>query len=194
MPHLSEGACRRAEDIIARYPVARSAMIPLLHLAQAEAGWISTEAMADIASLVGMTPVEVFSVATFYEMFKLNPVGRRVVGICTNISCLLRGGETLLRHAEESLGVAPGGTTPDGSFTLEETECLAACGGAPCLQVNYRYFENVTLAGFDRIVEDLRAGAMDADVPAHGVLNRVELPIPQTVPASVDSLALRAHH
>lgn len=194
MPHLSEGACRRAADIIDRYPVARSAMIPLLHLAQAEAGWISTEAMADIATLIGMTPVEVYSVATFYEMFKLEPVGRFVIGICTNISCLLRGGDALLAHAEDRLGVRPGGTTPDGSISLEETECLAACGGAPCLQVNYRYFENVTAAGFERIVDDLGAGRLDGEIPPHGVLNRVELPAPQTEPTPVDSLALRAHH
>lgn len=194
MPRLSDDALQKAGEIMLRYPVARSAMIPLLHLAQAEAGWISPEAMGDIASLIGMTPVEVFSVATFYEMFKLEPVGRFVIGICTNISCLLRGGDALLAHAEDRLGVRPGGTTPDGTISLEETECLAACGGAPCLQVNYRYFENVSPTGFDRIVDELRAGRLDGEVPPHGVLNRVELPAPQTEPTPVDSLALRAHH
>lgn len=194
MPHLSDHARHQAGEIINRYPVARSAMIPLLHLAQAESGWISSEAMSDIASLIGMSPVEVFSVATFYEMFKLEPVGRYIIGICTNISCLLRGGDALLRHAEDRLGIRPGGTTPDGSVTLEETECLAACGGAPCLQVNYRYFEDVTPERLDRIVDDLRAGRLDGTVPPHGVLNRVELPLPRTEPSPVDSLALRAHH
>ena len=124
-----------AEDIIARYPVPKSALIPLLHLAQEQDGYLTDDAMEHIAELVGVTPAEVLGTCSFYEMFKREPVGDYVVNVCTNISCMLLGGEELLHHLEHRLGIKAGDTTPDGKFTLEDVECIAACTEAPCLQV-----------------------------------------------------------
>lgn len=162
-----------ARRIIARYPRPKSALIPLCHLAQEQDGWLSEEAMTHVAELIGCTPAQVLGVASFYEMFKLHPVGRYCVNVCTNISCQLLGGEELLHHAEETLGVRSGGTTEDGLITLEDVECIAACTEAPAIQVNYRYFHNVTEEDLDRIVADARSGALAATVPDHGVLGRV---------------------
>jgi NADH-quinone oxidoreductase subunit E len=156
-----------AYEILARYPVKKSALIPLLHLAQEQDGWVSDDAMEHLAELVECTPAEVIGTCTFYEMFKRKPVGRYMVNVCTNISCLLLGGEELLHHAEQSLGVKAGGTTRDGLFTVEDVECIAACTEAPCLQINYRYFHKITHDEFDRVIDDLRAGRRD-DIPVHG--------------------------
>ena len=167
-----------AEEIIARYPVPRSALIPLLHLAQEQNGHLTEEAMEHVAELVGVTPAQVLGTASFYEMFKREPVGDYVVNVCTNISCLLRGGEELLEHLERRLGVKAGSTTPDGKFTLEDVECIAACTEAPCIQVNYRYFHRVTPEAVDELIYDLRAGKRAHDVPRHGTLSRVRQQIP----------------
>jgi len=166
-----------AHEILSRYPVKKSALIPLLHLAQEQAGYVSEEAMQHIAELVEVTPAEVLGTCSFYEMFKLEPVGKFLVNICTNISCQLLGAEELLHHAEQTLQIKPGGTTEDGLFTLEDVECLAACTEAPCLQVNYRYVNKVTAADFDRLVSDLRTGSR-RDIPVHGMLGRVRQHIP----------------
>jgi NADH-quinone oxidoreductase subunit E len=169
-----------ADEIIARYPVRRSALIPLLHLAQEQEGHVTEEAMVHIAELVGMTPAEVLGTASFYEMFKLEPVGDYVVNVCTNISCMLLGGEELLHHLERRLGIRAGSTTADGKFTLEDVECIAACTEAPCLQVNYRYFHNVTHDQVDELLDDLRAGKRAHEVPRHGTLSRVRQQLPDT--------------
>ena len=166
-----------AEEILSRYPVKKSALIPLLHLAQEQSGYVSEEAMQHIAELVEVTPAEVLGTCSFYEMFKREPVGKFLVNICTNISCQLLGAEELLHHAESSLQVKPGGTTDDGLFTLEDVECLAACTEAPCLQVNYRYINKVSSADFDQLISDLRTG-IRSDIPQHGVLGRVRQHIP----------------
>lgn len=168
-----------AADIIARYPRKRSATIPLCHLAQEQDGYLTEDAMEHIAELVDLTPAEVLGTASFYEMFKLHPVGKNLVGVCTNISCMLLGGEELLEHCSKKLGVKPGGTTEDGMFTLEETECLAACTEAPMLQVNYRYFHKISHEEFDQLVDDIRAGKRNGDIPPHGTLSRVRQVIPQ---------------
>ena len=178
MARFNSENLQRARNTIARYPRTRSALIPLLHLAQEQDGWLTEDAMEHIAELLGITSAEVLGTASFYEMFKREPVGRFLIGVCTNIACLLNGGEELLEHAEQSLGIKAGGTTPDGAFTLEGMECLAACGGAPCLQVNYRYFENVTGQQFDDLVAGLRAGRFAETVPNHGVLSRALPPQP----------------
>jgi NADH-quinone oxidoreductase subunit E len=162
-----------ARRIIARYPRPRSAMIPLCHLAQEQDGWLSEDAMQQIGEMVGATPAEVLGTASFYEMFKLHPVGRYCVNVCTNISCQLLGGEELLEHAEETLGVRSGGTTEDGMFTLEDVECVAACTEAPAVQVNYRYFHRVDAEDFDKLIDDLRSGSLDDTVPPHGTLAKV---------------------
>ena len=166
----------QAAEIIGWFPRPRSALIPLLHLAQAQDGYLTDEAMRRIAELVGATPAEVKGTAGFYEMFRFEPVGTYLVNVCTNISCLLWGGEELLEHACESLDVEVGGTTDDGMFTVEEAECIAACTEAPCLQVNYRYRGRVTPADFDRLIEDLRAGR--TGIASHGVLAQVRQSIP----------------
>jgi NADH-quinone oxidoreductase subunit E len=167
-----------AREIISRYPRPKSALIPLLHLAQEQDGWVTEEAMAHIGELVGVTSAEVLGTCSFYEMFKLHPCGRYVINVCTNISCMLCGGEELLHHAEEALGISAGATTPDGLFTIEEVECMAACTEAPALQVNYRYRYQVDAHQFDQLVSDLRAGVLDDEVPPHGTLARVRQHIP----------------
>jgi NADH-quinone oxidoreductase subunit E len=169
-----------ADEIIARYPVRKSALIPLLHLAQEQDGHLTEDAMTHIAELVEVTPAEVLGTASFYEMFKREPVGDYLVNVCTNISCLLLGGEELLHHLENRLGIKAGSTTPDGKFTLEDVECIAACTEAPCLQVNYRYFHRITHDEVDTLVDDLRGGKRAHDVPRHGTLSRVRQQLPDT--------------
>ncbi len=167
-----------AEDIIARYPRPKSALIPLLHLAQEQDGYVADDAMQHIAELIGVTPAEVLGTCSFYEMFKREPVGEYLVNVCTNISCMLLGGEELLHHLEARLGVKAGSTTSDGMFTLEDVECIAACTEAPCLQVNYRYVPNVTPESADALLDDLRSGRRASEVPRHGTLARVRQQIP----------------
>ncbi|MBM3827545.1 MAG: NAD(P)H-dependent oxidoreductase subunit E [Actinobacteria bacterium] len=178
MARLSEENVRLAKEVIARYPRARSAMIPLLHLAQEQDGYVTNEAMAHIGDLVGATSAEVYGTASFYEMFKFEPVGKYLINICGTMSCALMGAEDLMHHAEHRLGVKLGGTTDDGLFTLERAECQAACTEAPCLQVNYRYRFRVTAADFDALVDDLKAGNLTDEVPAHGIVARVRQQIP----------------
>ena len=174
MSHFRAELRQRADDIVALYPRARSAMLPLLHLAQEQDGYLCDEGIAEVATLTGTTPADVRGTAAFYDMFHLEPVGRYVVGVCTNIACLLAGGEELLEHAATKLGCAVGETSEDGWFTLEETECLADCNFAPCVQVNHRYVRTTTNETFDTMVQDLREGRLDHEVPAHGTLNRVK--------------------
>lgn len=173
MARLTEDNVRLAREIIARYPRSRSATIPLLHLAQQQDGYVTNEAMAHIGELVGATSAEVFGTASFYEMFKFEPVGKYLINICGTMSCALLGAEELIHHAEHRLGVKLGGTTADGNFTLERAECQAACTEAPCLQVNYRYRYRVTPAEFDALVDDLAAGRLESEIPAHGTVARV---------------------
>jgi NADH-quinone oxidoreductase subunit E len=169
-----------ATEIISRYPRPKSAMIPLLHLAQEVDGYVTNEAMEVIAGLIDCTPAEVLGTASFYEMFKFHPTGDYLINICTNISCQLLGGEELFEHASSALGVRSGGTTDDGKFTLEDVECIAACTEAPCFQVNYRYVHRADTESFDEVVADLRAGkrpmalAEDGheDMASHGTLAR----------------------
>lgn len=162
-----------ARSIVARYPLAKSATIPLCHLAQEQDGHLTDDAMAHIAELVGCTAAEVLGTASFYEMFKRHETGTYCVNVCTNISCQLLGGEELLEHAERTLGVRAGGTTADGMFTLEDVECIAACTEAPALQVNYRYFHRISTDDFDQLVDDLRSGRLADEVPPHGTLGKV---------------------
>ena len=167
-----------AGEIIGRYPKRRSAMIPLLHVAQGQAGWVTPEAMTEIAELVDTTPAEVLGTCSFYEMFKREPVGKYLVNVCVTMSCALAGAVELMEHAEERLGVRAGGTTPDGMFTLASAECQAACTEAPCLQVNYRYRYRVDTEEFDRLIDDLASGSLDGEIPQHGITARVRQHIP----------------
>ncbi len=173
MARLSDTNVSIAREIIGRYPRPKSAMIPLLHLAQEQDGFVTNEAMAHVAELVDTTPADVYGTASFYEMFVFEPVGRYCINICTNISCQLLGAWELLEHAEHRLSVRPGGTTDDGLFTLGDVECIAACTEAPALQVNYRFRTNVSAADFDQLVDDLAAGRLDDEVPPFGTLSRI---------------------
>jgi NADH-quinone oxidoreductase subunit E len=191
MARFTPDSERLARDIIARYPRAKSATIPLCHLAQEQDGYLADDAMVHIAELVGVTPAEVLGTASFYEMFKRQPVGRYLVNVCTNISCLLLGGEELLHHAEKTLGITSGSTTADGMFTLEDVECIAACTEAPACQVNYRYLHEVTDAAFDELVADLRAGRRD-DIPPHGTLGTIRQQLPPDQLANVSPPEMQA--
>ena len=178
MARLTEENVRLAREIIGRYPKARSATIPLLHLAQEQDGYVTNEAMSHIGELVGASSAEVFGTASFYEMFKFEPVGKYLINICGTMSCALMGAEELTHHAEERLGIKMGSTTADGKFTLERDECQAACTEAPCLQVNYRYRYRVTPDQLDTLIDDLSAGTLSSEIPAHGVVASVRQHIP----------------
>ncbi len=173
MSHLRPDIVARAKELVDLYPQPRSALIPLCHLAQEQDGWLRPEAMTEIAELCGVTAAEVRGTATFYDMLHTEPVGTYVVSVCTNVACLLGGALELLAHAESALGVRAGGTTTDGVFTLEESECLADCDRTPCVQVNHRYVGAQSPESFDRLVGDLRSGALSDTVPPHGTLIRV---------------------
>ncbi len=178
MARITEENIRLAREIIGRYPKARSATIPLLHLVQEQDGYVTNEAMAHIAELVGATSAEVFGTASFYEMFKFEPVGKYLINICGTMSCALMGSEELMHHAEERLGIKMGSTTADGKFTLEHAECQAACTEAPCLQVNYRYRYRVTPDLLDALIDDLSAGNLESEIPVHGTVAVIRQHIP----------------
>jgi NADH-quinone oxidoreductase subunit E len=178
MSRLTDTNVAIAHEIIARYPRPKSALIPLLHLSQEQNGYVTDDAMKHIAELVGVTPAEILGTASFYEMFKFEPVGKYVINICGTMSCALMGSEELLHHAEHRLGVKAGGTTADGMFTIEHAECQAACTEAPCLQVNYRYRFRMTTQQLDVLIDDLAAGKLAEEIPPHGTLARVRQHVP----------------
>jgi len=171
--HLGEDVLERARALVSLYPEKRSALIPLLHLVQEQDGYLSAEGMEEVAELLDLTPAEVRGTASFYEMFHLEPVGRYLVAVCTNIACMLAGAYELMEYIGHSLGARPGETTEDKMFTLEEAECLALCGNAPCLAVNWRYFGDMTPERWDGLAQDLREGRLADEVPPHGTLCRV---------------------
>ncbi len=164
----------RARQLIELYPEKRSALIPLCHLAQEQAGYLTEELMDEIGSLVGVSSAEVLGTASFYDMLHTEPVGRYLIGICTNIACLLQGADALLTHAEQTLGIPIGGTSSDSMFTLEELECVAHCDHAPCAQVNYRFFGPLDPGNFDELVQQLRSNELSEVIPPHGTLIRVK--------------------
>jgi NADH-quinone oxidoreductase subunit E len=173
MSRFNDSNVLLAKEIIGRFPRPKSAVIPLLHLAQEQDGYVTRDAMSHIAELVNVTTAEVYGTATFYEMFKFEPIGKYCVNVCTNIACQLVGGWELLEHAEEKLGIKAGSTTEDGLFTIEDVECIAACTEAPAIQVNYRYRYKVTAENLDQLIDDLRAGRLADEIPPHGTLARV---------------------
>jgi NADH-quinone oxidoreductase subunit E len=153
---ISDATRQRCEETAKRYPERRSALIPILHEVQAEVGYLSPEAVEWVAGFLGLSPADVMSVASFYDMFSLEPVGRHVIYVCHNLSCSLLGGERLVRHLEARLGIRAGETTPDGGITLRRMECLAACGAAPAIQVDGVYYERVTPEKLDDLLATLR--------------------------------------
>ena len=152
---FSPQALAEFQSIFGRYPTKRAATLPALHLAQREFGWISPEVMTYVAGLLELEPVKVYEVVTFYTMYHQKPVGKHLIEACATLPCALNGAEALLGHMEAKLGVKAGETTQDGRFTLRKVECLAACGGGPCLQVNGDYRENVTPEAFDKMIAEL---------------------------------------
>jgi len=135
----------------------RSAVIAALHAVQHEQGYLTQAAMDEVAAYLELPPIQVYEVASFYSMFETSACGRHHISVCTNISCMLRGGEELLVHVERRLGVKVGESTPDGRFFLKrEEECLAACNGAPMMMVNHVYYENLTPETVDRILDEHR--------------------------------------
>lgn len=190
MSRFTDENLRLAREIISRYPKPRSAMIPLLHLAQEQNGYVPQDAMEQVAELVGVSAAEVLGTLSFYEMFKQVEPGIYQVNICHGISCFLCGAGELLSHAEEKLGIKSGGTTQDGMFSLEAVECIAACTEAPALQVNYRYSHKATSETFDDLVDALVAGEPPeniGDIPRHGILATVRQHIPPERAAGASS-------
>ena len=160
---LSEHLRAEIDRWVARFPKGRqrSAVIAALHAAQHENhGYLTPELMDAIAGYLGLPPIQVYEVAAFYSMFETKPVGRHSISVCTNISCMLRGGENILAHLEKRLGVKVGESTPDGRFYLKrEEECLAACCGAPMMMVDHKYHENLTPAKVDEILDNVGKSA-----------------------------------
>jgi NADH-quinone oxidoreductase subunit E len=162
MPFSDEARSRLdadADQVIARYPRTRSALLPLLHLVQAEEGHVSDDGIAYCAERLGLAESEVASVVSFYTMFKRHPVGEYHVGVCTNTLCAIMGGDQILADLREHLGVADDEATPDGKVSLEHVECNAACDYAPVVMVNWEFFDNMTPDSARELVDDLRTGA-----------------------------------
>jgi len=155
-----------AEKIIGRYPRSRSALLPLLHLVQAEEGYVSDDGIAYCAARLGLTETEVAAVMSFYTMYKRHPVGEYHVGVCTNTLCAIIGGDQILAGLREYLGVGDDEPTPDGKVSVEHVECNAACDFAPVVMVNWEFFDNMTPASARQLVDDLRSGA--EVVPSRG--------------------------
>ncbi|MCD0485322.1 NADH-quinone oxidoreductase subunit NuoE [Streptacidiphilus sp. ASG 303] len=147
-----------AKELIGRYPVARSALLPLLHLVQSEEGWVSPTGIRFCAEQLGLTTAEVTAVATFYTMYRRRPAGKYHVGVCTNTLCAVLGGDQIFAELKEHLGIENNETTEDGAVSIEHIECNAACDYAPVMTVNWEFFDNQTPESAKRLVDDLRAG------------------------------------
>ncbi|MFN2545084.1 MAG: NADH-quinone oxidoreductase subunit NuoE [Actinomycetota bacterium] len=170
MAVLSPELRARAEDVKARYPDTRSAMMPLLYLVQSVEGHVSREGMREVGEILGVTAAEVEAVASFYTMIRRRPTGRYVISVCTNLSCALVGAKGVFERAQELLGPDAGGMTEDGMFTLHEEECLGACDGAPVVQVNWMNYDRVDEARIAELIESIRRGEVPSpsrgEVPA----------------------------
>ncbi|HSA62911.1 MAG TPA: NADH-quinone oxidoreductase subunit NuoE [Nitrospiraceae bacterium] len=153
---LKEKYQKEIDEILARYPVKRSALIPLLYLAQRDQGYVTEPAMKEIARLLGLTPSQVYETATFYTMLNLKKVGKFHIQVCKSLMCALVGSDTVIGWITTKLGIAPGNSTADGLFTLSVVECLAACGTGPMMQINDDYYERLTEEKVDRILADLK--------------------------------------
>ncbi len=178
---LSAKLAAKFELLQNRYPVKRSALVPMMMYAQDEYGYISDDMVNELASRLDLRPVEVEETLAYYSMLHRKPVGKHHVQVCTNVACMLRGGAQLLQHAKKRLEIGHKEVTQDGVFSLEEVECIGACTGAPAMQVNYDYYENLTPLKFDRIIEELDNGGRPAPVPViTGALrerNALEIPL-----------------
>ena len=158
---FSEEKLKKVSEIVARYPEGRqkSALLPVLHLAQEQFGWLSAETMDYVAGLLSLEPVEVYEVATFYSMYNLKPVGKYLFEVCQTGPCMINGSDDIIAYIGERLGISPGETTTDGLFTLKTVECLGACGYAPMMQLGKHYREHLTKDKVDAIIEECRNNA-----------------------------------
>ena len=159
----------KAKNIISRYPEGqqKSALIPLLHITQEEnGGYLTVEAMDSVAELLKIQPIEVYEVATFYTQFYLEKQGKYVIEVCQTASCAICGGEEILEHLEQKLGIKAGETTSDGLFSLKTVECLGGCGYAPVLQVNTEFHENLDIHKVDGLIDDLRSNSSEEPAKA----------------------------
>ncbi len=154
-PELAE----RFDKLVTLYPLRRSALIPMLLYAQDEIGYISPAVIAEVAARVGIQENDVLSVLSYYSLLRTKPAGKFNVQVCTNICCMLRGGNELFEHCSKRLGVGHKGVTPDGVFSLEEVECIGACSWAPAVQINYDFHENLTPESMDKILDQYREKA-----------------------------------
>lgn len=140
----------------AKYPDPKAAIMPVMWMAQKKWGWLSDDVMKEVATAMELPYAHVLGVASFYTMYFKKPMGRYHVQVCTNVSCMLRGGETLLAHAKDRLGVGHNQATADGKFSLEEVECMGACGGAPMIAINETFHENATMAQMDALIDSCK--------------------------------------
>ncbi len=156
---FSEETYKKIQEIVQRYPEGKqkSALIPVLHIVQAEhQGWLDVPVMDHVAETLGILPVEVYEVASFYSMFNLTPVGKHVLYVCQTGPCMLLGSDKIMNHIKEKLNIEEGETTSDGLFTLKPAECLGACGYGPMLQLGETYRENLTIEKVDELLEELK--------------------------------------
>jgi len=153
---FSEQLEERFADMVTHYPTKRSVLVPMLLYIQDEVGALTDEVIAEMAQRVDLTELEVRNVVSYYSMMRTYPIGKYNFQVCTNVSCLLRGGEEILDHCKKKLGVGHMQSTPDGLFHLEEVECIGACSWAPAMQVNYDYHENLTPEKVDELIEGIR--------------------------------------
>src|ERR1700752_2440429 len=147
---------QRFSEMLTHYPTKRSVLVPTLLYAQDDVGYLSDEVIHEIAGRLDLTELDVRNVISYYSMLTTKPRGKYNVQVCTNIACMLRGGEELYAHCRKKLGIGHKGTTPDGTFTLEEVECIGACSWAPAIQVNYDFHENLTNERVDRVLDAYR--------------------------------------
>jgi len=158
-PRFSDARLAEIRELVARYPAPRSALLPVLHMAQEDFGWLSPEVQQMVADVLGVSLMHVREVVTFYTMFREQPCGKYLMEVCTNASCMLNGANELVRHMCDMLGIQVGETTPDGLFTVTEVECAGACGGAPVVQINNEYHERVTPEDMDAFIDEKRREA-----------------------------------
>jgi NADH-quinone oxidoreductase subunit E len=149
----------RFDKLVTLYPLRRSALIPMLLYAQDEVGYLSDEVIAEVAARIGIQESDVLSVLSYYSMLRAKPAGKFNVQVCTNICCMLRGGNELFEHCSKRLGIGHKGVTPDGVFSLEEVECIGACSWAPAAQINYDFHENLTPESMDKVLDEYREKA-----------------------------------
>ena len=154
-PEYSAGLRKKIDEVVARYPKKEAALLPVLHLVQNEVGWISPQEERFVAGLLGLKPIRVSEVVTFYTMITSRPLGKYHIQVCSNLSCTLLGGGSLLEYLEKKLGIGVGETSADNKFTLSTVECLGACELAPCMMVNFDYYGQLDKAKIDEILGSL---------------------------------------